>query len=169
MLGAEEVLAWVALSRAPTLDAQLLSEVLGSWEARGIINASDGAPKRRNSAAVARISIERRVASASCASGRTVYGPATSGVVAAACALSNRAFFRRQCRCFERSTARHRGQPQPFPVRPRNRTLVEAAWRSGSLITAKPTADHDPGAVRGAGLDTQSLEPRLSRPHPSRR
>jgi DNA processing protein len=44
MLRAEEVFAWVALSRAPALDAQLLSRVLGILgDAHGIINASDGA------------------------------------------------------------------------------------------------------------------------------
>jgi DNA processing protein len=44
MLGAEEVFAWVALSRAPALDAQLLSKVLGILgDAPGVINASDAA------------------------------------------------------------------------------------------------------------------------------
>jgi len=44
MLRAEEVFAWVALSRAPALDTRLLStalEVLG--DARGVVNSSDGA------------------------------------------------------------------------------------------------------------------------------
>jgi DNA processing protein len=44
MLRAEEVFAWVALSRAPALDARLLSKALGILgDAHGIINASDGA------------------------------------------------------------------------------------------------------------------------------
>ncbi len=44
MLRAEEVFAWVALSRAPALDAQILSKVLGILgDARGVINASDAA------------------------------------------------------------------------------------------------------------------------------
>jgi DNA processing protein len=44
MLRAEEGFAWVALSRAPALDAQLLSKVLGVLgDAPGIINASDAA------------------------------------------------------------------------------------------------------------------------------
>ena len=44
MLRAEEVFAWVALSRAPALDAQILSKVLGILgDAPGVINASDAA------------------------------------------------------------------------------------------------------------------------------
>jgi DNA processing protein len=44
MLRAEELFAWMALSRAPALDTRLLSKVLGTLgDARGIINASDGA------------------------------------------------------------------------------------------------------------------------------
>jgi DNA processing protein len=44
MLRADEVFAWMALSRAPALDAQILSKVLGILGgARGIIEASDSA------------------------------------------------------------------------------------------------------------------------------
>jgi DNA processing protein len=44
MLRAEEVFAWVALSRAPALDPQILSKVLGILgDAPGVINASDAA------------------------------------------------------------------------------------------------------------------------------
>ena len=47
MLRAEEVFAWVVLSRAPALDAQLLSRVLGVLgDAPGVINASDNARLR---------------------------------------------------------------------------------------------------------------------------
>jgi DNA processing protein len=44
MLRAEEVIAWVALSRAPALDAPTLSKVLETLgDAQGVINTSDGA------------------------------------------------------------------------------------------------------------------------------
>ncbi|MGO9935529.1 MAG: DNA-processing protein DprA [Steroidobacteraceae bacterium] len=44
MLRAEELIAWVALSRAPALDARLLSKVLERLgDAQGVVNTSDGA------------------------------------------------------------------------------------------------------------------------------
>jgi DNA processing protein len=56
MLRAEEVFAWVALSRAPALDAQILSKVLEILgDAPGLINASDAA---RQSAGVPPLSRE---------------------------------------------------------------------------------------------------------------
>ena len=56
MLRAEEVFAWVALSRTPALDAQILSKVLGILgDAPGVINASDAA---RHSAGVPPLSRE---------------------------------------------------------------------------------------------------------------
>ncbi len=56
MLRAEEVFAWVVLSRTPALDAQILSKVLGILgDAPGVINASDAA---RQSAGVPPLSRE---------------------------------------------------------------------------------------------------------------
>jgi len=63
MLRAEEVFAWVALSRAPALDPELLSkalEMLG--DAQAIINASEGA---RQAAGVPRASREYLLSAAS--------------------------------------------------------------------------------------------------------
>ena len=165
MLRAEEVFAWVALSRAPALDAQILSKALGSLgDTPGVIERlGRRAPQRRSSAAVARISVERRRSR-----GRRRARLASAALRIMSCRLPTRAILRLLRELPSRPIALYVagnvgvlndpqlaivGSRNPIPGRPRYRVRIRRIARS---VRARPSPADSPTASTAPRIAARS-------------